>query len=330
MKRIHSAIFLGIFCLTGCATPNKHLLKVDTTPPGALVSVHTAGDVDSAVTRQIAGTTPLEKKFDFGKPGQLRLEIEKRGYAPHVEKVVCETGEVSVDLETVKDEDGKNISDYALPEINRIFLFIPDIKVIERGFSQETVSEEKSRQAREELIKGIDHYFSEKYQVINAGSSETDAQLLKPLWRDARSAMELVDPIRLRYLAKPVLLETKSSRSAANNLKDKYGTEVILIVSGKQNLETSGMKAGKIGITALGTATSYAGGYSRALARGDSFFVYNVYTPDFAEGTILKAALIDGRNGEVLWVNKGVWGRIPFDDANAIEAVITDLFTGME
>ncbi len=329
MKKVIFAIFLGIFYLTGCATPNKHFLKVDTTPSDALVSVHETSDVSSAHIRQIAGTTPFEKNFDFGEMGQLWLEIERRGHGPHIEKVLPETGKVSINLEKIKDKNGEYISEYAFPEINRILLAIPDIKIIQRGFSSEEISEEKSRMAQEELIKGIDHFFSGKYEVIAVQSSNIDKQLLSSLWRDVRSAMELLDPIRLKYIAQPPFLETKSSRKAARKLGNKYGTEVMLFIMGKQNLETAGMVAGKIGITAAGTATSYAGGYSRALSRGDSFFVYNIYTPYFAEGTLLKAALIDCSNGEILWVNKGLWGRISFNEPNTVGNIITDLLAGI-
>ena len=329
MKKVSYAIFLTIFYFTGCATQNKHLLKVDTTPPGAIVSVHETDDVSSDISRQIAGISPFEKNFEFGKTGKLWIEIEKRGYAPHIEKVLPETGNVFIDLNRVKDKNGQYIRAYSLPEINRLLIAGPDIKVINRGFSSEEISVEQSKMAGEELIKGIDHLFSGKYEVVSVEASDTDKQLLRPLWRDIRSAIALLDPIRLKYFSEPPYLETKSSRNAARKMGEKYGAQVMLFVSGKQNLETAGMVAGKIGITAAGTATSYAGGYSRALSRGDSFFVYNVYTPSFAEGTLLKAALINCSNGEILWVNKGLWGPISFDDPETLENVVFDLFGGI-
>lgn len=330
MHKAIFALFIGIFCLTGCATPNKHVLKVDTTPPDALVSVHETSDVSYSVHgRQVAGTTPLDKNFDFGKGGQLWLEIERRGYAPHIEKVLPETGQVSIHLERIKDKNGENISEFAFPAINRILLAMPDIDIIQRGFATEEVSEEKSRMAQEELIKGIGNFFSVKHEVITVDSTTSDKKQLRTIWRSARSSMELLDPIRLKYVAQPIFLETKSSRKAARKLGMKYGAEVMLFIKGKQNIETAGMVAGKIGISVAGTASSYAGGYSRALARGDSFFVYNIYTPSFAEGTLLKAVLIDCSNGEILWVNKGLWGRIPFDDPNILEKILADLFAGI-
>lgn len=329
MKKFIFVVLLCIFFITGCATSNKHFFKVDTTPSDALVSVHKTNDVSSALIRQIAGTTPLEKSFDFGEMEQLWLEIEKRGYVPHIEKVFPETKKVFIDLEKIKDKNGRDISKYAFPKVNRILLTTPNIKIIQRGFSSEEISQDKSKMAQEELIKGIDHFFSGKYDVITVESSNINNQLLRSLWRDVRSAMELLDPIRLKYIAEPPFLETKNSRKAARKLGHKYETEVMLFISGKQNIETAGMVAGKIGIMTAGTATSYAGGYSRALSRGDSFFVYNIHIPYFAEGTLLKAALIDCSSGEILWINKGLWGPIPFNDPKIVENIITDLLAGI-
>jgi hypothetical protein len=309
-------LFLSIFYLTGCATPNKHLLKINTTPSDALVAVHKTSDVSSAHFRQIAGTTPLKKNFDFGKNSQLWLEIEKRGYAPHIEKVFPETGQVSIDLEKIKDKNGEYISEYTFPKINRILLAKPDIKIFERGFSSETISEEKSILAQEEFAKGIKKFFSKKYEVVAVESSNLDKKLLRTLWRDVQPAMELLDPVRLKYVAPPPLLETKSSRKAAYELGNKYGTEVMLFIKGKQNIETAGFKAGLIGASIAGTALSYTGARNRALENNHSFFVYNIYTPSFGEGTLLgNAILVDCSNGEILWVNRGFF-----------EKILTDLF----
>lgn len=315
MKKIICVFFLSIFHFAGCATSNKHLLKIETTPTDSIVSFHQTKNI-SDYNRQISGTTPLEKKFDFGKVGQLWLEIEKRGYAPHIIKVLPDTGKISIDLERIKYKNGKHVSNYALPNINRILLAKPDIKIFERGFSSEKISEEKSIIAQEEFTKGIEKFFSHKYEVVSVESSKHDKKLLRPLWRDVQSAMELLDPVRLKYIALPPLLETRSSRKAAYKLGNKYETEVMLFIKGKQNIETAGLIAGIAGTSIIGTATSYAGGYSRALANNNSFFVYNIYTPSFEEGTLLgKAVLVDCSNGEILWVNRGL-----------LENILTDLF----
>jgi len=318
MKKTIFVLFLSLLYLTGCATPDKHLLKIETTPTDAIVSFHQTRNM-SDDTRQISGVTPLEENFDFGETGQLWLEIEKRGYAPHIINVLPETGKISIDLERIKAKNGKPVSNYTLPEITRILLAKPDIKIFERGFSSEKISKEKSKIAQQEFTKGIGKFFSEEYEVVPVESSNLDKKLLRPIWRDVQSAMELLDPVRLKYLARPPVLETKSSRESADKLGNKYGTQVMLFIKGKQNIETAGLTAGIAGVAIVGTATSFAGGYSRALSNNRSFFVYNIYTPSFDEGTLLgKAALVDCSNGEILWVNRGL-----------LENILTDLFAAI-
>ncbi len=306
MKMVVLVLFVSMCFLSGCATPNRHLLKIETTPSDAIVSYHHTSNI-SETTRQISGITPLEREFDFRENGTLWLEIEKRGYAPNIVKVIPENGNISIELKRIKNTHGEDIGLYVMPEIQRILLVNPDITIIERGFSSEEISEEKSLQAQQELSKGIEKFFAEKYQVIAIESSDRDQKLLRPLWRDARSAMELLDPVRLKYLPHPPMLETKSSRKAAIELGRKYNAQVMLFIKGKQNLETAGLKAGIAGTAIAGTAASFGGGYGRALSNNDSFFVYNIYTPSFGKGTLLgKAVLIDCSNGEVLWVSRGL------------------------
>ena len=57
--------------------------------------------------------------------------------------------------------------------------------------------------------------------------------------------------------------------------------------------------------------------------------MYNIYTPNFAEGTLLKAVLIDCNSGEILWANKGIWGRISFNDTDTVKTIIADLFANL-
>ena len=328
-KTLLSALLVLLWA-TGCATQsNNHRLTVMTKPSKALVSVHETGDVSATGIRKVAGTTPIEKNFDFGDNGLVWLEIEKRGYVPRVEKVSFDAGEISIDLKRIKNKNGEFVKEYAFPDASRIILAPPDIEIIERGFSSEERSEEKSDIACEKIKEGIESYFSTRYEVINSASS-ADRKPLRCLWREVDSAMEMLDPVRLKFLAEPTLLETTSGLKAAKTLGDRYDAEMILFISGKQNIETAGMIAGKIGGSVLGTATSYAGGYSRAVSGGDSFFVYNVYTPHFAEGTLLRAVLINCSSGEILWLNKGLWGRIAFTEADSVKAVIEDLFAGID
>ncbi len=227
------------------------------------------------------------------------------------------------------EKSGQSIRDYALPTISRLLLVQPEFKIIDRKFGGESVAEADSQYARNALMKAVSAYFSRQCAVTGVDSAPENAPLLKSLWRDTRGALELTDPIRLPYFSRPPYLETGSSRDAARRLGEQGGGQVLLCIAGKQNRESAGLAAGKIGLTVAGTAVSYAGAYSRALERGDSFFVYNIYTPSFANGTQLSAALIDSASGEILWLNKGLWGTISFDDSDAVQAVVADLFSNL-
>ncbi|MEJ2202184.1 MAG: hypothetical protein P8X63_14380 [Desulfuromonadaceae bacterium] len=332
MKSTLWAIFGGfLLALSGCsASPqNMHRLQVATSPADAMVSLSATGEF-SDQTRTIAGPSPLEKDFNFGASNRLWLEIERRGYQPEVVEVQPETKRVQLQLTPTRDEmTGQPIEDYSLSGISGIAMVPPDFVIINRKFSSEEVDEAASQQARDILLEEIRRYFSAQCEMTVLPPSSQNGKQLKSLWRDTRTAMEFLDPIRLPYLPQPPCLETRSGRQAACALGERENAQTLLLITGKQNRESASLIAGKIGMTVIGTASSYAGSYSRAAARGDSFFVYNVYTPSFAQGTLLSAALIDSATGEVLWLNKGLWGAIPFDDPATVDAVLEDLFSGL-
>lgn len=331
MKKPVFTIFLAALCLFGCATTNLHPLKVETLPADALISVHQTKDAKNESSRTVAGTTPVEKNFDFPKESnRLWLEIEKRGYVPQQIEVTPETKSLFVKLEKMKNSKGETAKGFTFPLIKRLLVVTPEFEVIKRGFASEEVSKDESSAASEYLAKGTLLYFNGKYEVLPIRASQVDAQLLKSIWRDARTAMELVDPIRLKYLSTPQYLETKSAREAANEFGSRYGGEALLLISGKQNLETAGMVIGKIGLSTAGTAASFGGAYGNALSNGDSWFVYTIYLPSFAQGTLIKATLIDCTTGEVLWVNKGIWGAVKFEDPEEMRKLATDLFSNLK
>lgn len=333
MKKFVLSIFFVAVFLTGCATTktNQHALKIESAPPDALISVHDKKESSTENNRIVAGTTPIEKNFDFPAEGnRLWLEIEKRGYVPQRVEVTPETEALTVKLEKMKDNSGEPVMEYTFPLVKRLLFVAPDFEVVERGFSSEGVSKDKSAAAKASLAKGIQAYFTGKYEMVQIQDSQDDAQLLKSVWRDVRTAMVLIDPIRLKYLSTPQYLETKGSREAARKLGSRYGGEVLLLLLGKQNLETAGMVLGKIGMSVAGTGASYGSAYNNAVARGDSFFIYTVYTPDFAQGTLVKAALIDCATGEILWVNKGFWGAVNFEDPEEMVKLGTDLFSNLK
>jgi hypothetical protein len=314
--------------LVGCATTQKHTVKVDTTPTDALVTVCTHSANGSGSMR-IAGATPVVKELKFGKDDLLWLEIEKRGYTAAKVAVGPDTGDLNVALTRLKDAAGAPAATYVFPEIKRLLLVEPDFKIIQRGFSSEAVAEEPSQQARTALIQGVGRFFKGKFDTATV-TSTSNPRLLRTIWREVRTRMEFVNPVRLKYLAQPVMLENASSRSAAGDLGRQYNADAILFIAGKENVETKGMLAGKLGMSVIGTANSYAAGYSRAMARGDSYFVYNVVTPQFAQGAVLDAVLIDCRTGEFFWANKGIWRPIAFDMPEAVDQVLADLFFGLK
>ncbi len=310
----------------------KHsaMLRIESVPAGALVTVRETREIAAIAGRTAAGKTPLEKTFDFGKAGRLWIEVEKRGYAPVVKEVTKDSQHVIITLERIAGPAESETTEFSLSAISKVALSIPEIEVIERGFSRESVSVELSAAAKRAVAESIRLFFSGVPEVVEVEQSEElEAKALKSLWRDSRTAMELLDPIRLAYLAEAPVLETRAGRSAALEVGGASGADVVLLITGKQNRETGGMKAGKIGLTAAGTAASYGSAYSSAVSSGDSFFVYNVYLPSFAQGTILKAALVNCSSGEVLWVNKGVWGMVDFSNPREVGEVISDLLRGL-
>lgn len=318
-----------IALLMSCATPSKHNISVDSSPTDALVTIYKEQDGKDLQNKKIAGATPMSKEFEFGKDNQLWFEFEKRGYITQRVSARPDTDKLEITLDRLLDSDGVPVPTYSFPEINRILCAVPKFKIIERGFSSESVSQDKSHLAQMELIDGARRFFGPEKEIILVPTS-SDPRRLRTIWRDVKNVLEYIDPIRLKYQPEPLRLETKSSRSAAKHLGNQYHADVILLFAGKQNKETAGMLAGKIGMTAIGTANSYSAGYSRAMAQGDSYFVYNIYTPHFAQGAMIHAVMIDCRTGEIIWANRGGWPPIAFNRPEAVDQVLQDLLFGLK
>lgn len=332
MKILVALLLFSAFLLWIPATTaaKKFPLRVDSAPSGALVTVRPTKDaVPGDGARRVAGETPLEKDFDFPEGNTIWLEVEKRGYVPGTAEVKPETGSVTIKLEKAKGNNGEEIGAYALPAIKRLLVVAPEFDVIKRGFAGEEVALDESATAKDGLIKGIQAHFAGRYEVAPIQASGDDVQWVNSLWRDARTAMEMTDPIRLKYFSYPPRLETKGGRKAARGLGSNHKGEALLLLSGKMNRETAGMVMGKIGLFAAGTAASYSSGYANALSRGDTFFVYTVYIPHFSQGTLVKAMLVDCWTGEILWINKGVWGVIDFTDTGDVNRLAEELFSGL-
>lgn len=317
-------LLLAVGVSTPAAAGNRQVeLRVESSPPGALVSVSTLGDSSPGSFLTIAGETPLTKTFKFPKKHDLLLRFEKTGFHPQIVEVGREVTRVSVELAPL----GTEIVEPG--PVMVLALVRPDLEVIRRGFSAEHEDEAAGDSASDAIFNAVKKHLDDKIEVVDVRRPD-DRRFLRPLWRDVRTQMELADPIRLPYL--PVLpsLESRAAREALLELAEETGADAMLFVAGKTNLETGGMKAGKIGIMVAGTANSFASGYSSAMSSGNDFFTYNIYLPSFAEGMGLEALLIDTRNNTIRWANKGMWKPLPVTRPEVADAVVADLLTGLE
>ncbi len=313
------------------ARRHEALLRVGSIPTGALVSVHASPDFGELDPRVVAGTTPVEATFDFGREGRVWLEVEHRGFLPRVVEVGHDAGQVEVVLEPAPERTPAAVPTVKPSVDATVALVAPDLTVIHRRFSREEESPEDSAAAGVAVAAATAASLGDTWRITSwPESDDDDARALRSLWRDARTVMELIDPIRLPYLTDAPRLETRSGRAAARRLGERAGADALLLIAGKQNEEKGSMVTGKIAMGVVGTATSYASAYSNATARGDSFFVYNVVLPTFAEGLVLHAVLISCADGEILWVNRGLWKPVDFADRDQVAVTVADLLSGTE
>ncbi len=298
MKHI---VFLMVACLlwfSGCAKPNTHFIRIESTPPEALLTIHKTEGNPSPETGIITGITPYEGTLDFGKTGKIWMELDKRGYQHHIKEITQDMNPTSVTLKTAKDAKGNDIKGAALKDIHKILLAPPSIKVIERGFSTEKVSEEKSDYTESAVADGAISSLANTHKVTRINVSKTTKKPLKSLWRDVRSAIELLNPAKIRFTTVPPCLETTSSRKAARQLGKKLGGDAILFITGKQNQETAGMAVGKAVVESTGKFLHNQG--------IDTIVIKDIHIPYL----YLKGALIHCDTGEILWTGTGVWGQI--------------------
>jgi hypothetical protein len=303
----------------------KERVKVESTPSGAMVSVSSPGA--QAVT--LAGVTPLEKTFAFPKRGNLTLTLEKRGHVPRQVEIAPGSGPVRATFGEAgverRDGDPRPQPPSDRPRPSRAARDRGD----QAGFSREGVDPEASREAEGSLQRTVRAAFERRVEVRAVELTAETREPLKALWRDGRTALQLADPVRLPYLAWPPYLETSSSRKAAALLGRGEPQAYLFLLDGKQVRDTAGMKLGQLAVLSVGTAASYGSGHARAMGHGDSLFVYNVYIPDYASGLTLKAALVDAATGELLWLNRGNWNAVRFDEGAAVGKVVGERLTGL-
>lgn len=297
-------------------------VRVESRPSGAMVSVAPAGGALKGVFSTVAGETPLSRSFRFPKKYGLLLRFEKRGYEPLVVEIDRDATELAADLMPADIEIEE-------PAPVRVLAVVrPDFEVIRRGFASEREDQAAGEAAADALVASVQQVLADEVKTVEVDDRENRRQT-RTLWRDARTRMELVDPIRLPYLTVAPTFESRAAREALTALAESTGCDAVLFIAGKATVETGGMKAGKIGIMAAGTASSFASGYSSAMASGNDFFTYNIYLPDFAEGLALEALVVDLRTAAVRWANKGMWDPVPVNRPELTQAVMADLLTGL-
>lgn len=292
LKYIVVGVFTAFFFM-GCAS-HQHMVVVDSTPSDALVSVYSEKDETFSKYMIIAGNTPLSRNLDFGSKGVLWLGFEKRGYQAKMEEILPETGTVTVHLEKIKDGNKKAVTGVTPADIHRVLIFRPDVKVTQRSFSEEKVLAEASTSLQDAILTDIPPRLPGTCMVERIETTESNRKHIKALWRDVRSQMELCDPVRLKYRSIPPVLETKSSRNAGLILGNGGEGTVMLFISGNQNVETTGLQLG----TSLVNEHSPVKFDDKAISSG---------------GLLIKAALIDCSQGEILWIGRGGWNVVVSD-----------------
>ncbi len=212
---------------------------------------------------------------------------------------------------------------------DEILVLMPRIKVIARG----TLGNETSQQENSRVSGIIGRGLTAELQKIKPARMLDEKSLggkrCNALWRDGRTAMEIVDPVRFSYAACPVRLETASGRKTALKIGREYNAKAVMLISGKVDYEQGSLVASKIGMNILGTAASFAGGYGRAMSNHQSYFTYTVYTPQFTDGTWINALLVDTDTGEILWMNKGLWHINDFSKPDDVKKMIKQLLTNL-
>lgn len=317
-------IFIPAF---GCAAKKTiSTLSVTSQPGDALCTVH--GQIEDSVGKpvRVAGLTPVEFPVEFYGDESLWLKVEKRGYHPFVKKIGLDQA-IAIPAVLEKNDTALCNNEDHPAAIKKILLLAPDMEVILRGTIESQSPEAEARKVSgiigEKIIKRVSTMGSATRLAFDLSQEKA----FKAIWRDSRTAMEIMDPIRLNYLMCSPKLETSSGRRSAKEIGETYDADAVLLVSGRVDREQGSLVASKLGLHAFGTAASFASGYGRAMSSNQSTFVYTIYLPAFTNGTSLKAVLVDCRSGEILWVNKGIWGIVEFSDDTLVDKLAEDLLT---
>lgn len=319
MARPLALLLLLLLLAAGC-NAKKAVIPVASIPPGALATVHYGPKIQESRYSMPLGTTPVEATVDFGRHDHLWLAVEQRGYAPAVIRITPESAGIDAVLDPFPDPPPETVA-------RSILVATPRLDIVHRGTVSNTVSRTEQDQAAQALGAALAARLGDR--AAGPFPDERAASLLKPLWRDGRVLMETADPVRVSFMASPPVLETTTSRRAAGRLGELFQRDAVLIVQGRQSLETGSLVTSKIGLHVAGTAASLASAQGRAMARGDSSFAYTVYTPSFSQGFGFSAILVHCRTGTVLWMNRGILPAIDFTARDAVDGVAEIILTNL-
>lgn len=309
--------------LLGCAStapPALTRVRVASRPSGALVTVVPTDP--SEHWRTMVGITPVDAELALPAAGTGRLLVELRGYRPVELDPGAATTPITVDLEPSGDPTAP---DPTLTGAAAVVLVGPDVELIRRGFAHEETSAAGSERLADALAAAVADTLGAAIEVRRLAAGDVPPALL----RDAGSAAALLDPVRLPFSSRLPQLETAAGRRGAQSAGSAGGARPLLILSGRSSIETGGMKAGKIGLMVAGTAASYGAAYGQAVANGHDSFVYTVYLPAGTGGARLDAILVDAANGDVLWLNRGVYASLDPAHPERLAAVAADLLAGI-
>nr|WP_320190216.1 hypothetical protein [uncultured Desulfobacter sp.] len=319
-----------------CACAGKQIKKeivfeIDSHPPGALCTLHYQEKEQFGSPITVIGETPLKKEVSFYTATDVWLKIEKRGVQPFVAKIdTARPVKISATLTPADETVCPPNTTQLLNESDDILVLMPRIKVIARGTLGNETSQQENNRISGIIGRGVTAELQKTKPARLLDKKSSAGKRCNALWRDGRTAMEIVDPVRFSYATCPVRLETASGRKKALKIGREYNAKAVMLISGKVDYEQGSLVASKIGLNVLGTAASFAGGYGNAMSNNQSYFTYTVYTPQFTDGTCISALLVDTNTGEILWMNKGLWHINDFSKSEDVKKMIRQLLTNLK
>lgn len=280
-----AVLALCFFCFTGCVSKSSRIetsLNITSHPSVALCSLHQCKKEHPGKQIVVCGTTPVQSSAPSNHNIPLWLRVEKRGYKPFVQQVM--PGEqLTLDVKLESADSSKCRIDSGNPPgaITKIAVLMPRIAYILRGtFSNETetdISRVMGEAAARSITQTTDRHVPARLAPQNPSNSDT----IRSLWRDSRTAMAVVDPIRMAYFTCPATLETRSGRQNAMAFGKQQKADAVLIISGRIDRESASLVFHKSCFHALGTASSYAAGYNTAVSSGHSSFFLLIHKASY-------------------------------------------------